>query len=160
NSNRWLLTSVLLCLVFVGVTPTAADQAYTIIDIGPLGGDATSIATGINNSGDVIGISTDRKGRSTAFFWRDGKIKKLDDPDKKHTFVTGINDLDQVVGFSIPERGPLRAFLHRLDNGERFELPTLPDTVSLTSGINNSGQVVGRFHSTEAHDHEKGERAF
>src|SRR5262249_25265422 len=55
---------------------------------------------------------------------------------------------------------PLRAFLHRLDNGERFELPTLPDTVSLTSGINNSGQVVGRFHSTEAHDHEKGERAF
>src|SRR5215813_13212044 len=79
---RWkhllgLLAFLVFPLVFVTTTHTAEVQTYDITDIGPLGGDETSIATGINRFGDVIGISIDEKGRSTAFFWRNGKIKKI-----------------------------------------------------------------------------------
>lgn len=41
---------------------------YTAIDLGTLGGDL-SVATGINNSGVVVGTSLDSDGRSAAFRW-------------------------------------------------------------------------------------------
>jgi probable HAF family extracellular repeat protein len=160
-----LLAFLVFPLVFITTTHTAEVQTYDITDIGTLDGDETSIATGINNSGDVIGISIDKKGRSTAFFWSDGKIKKIGHLDKKHTFVTSINDLGQVVGYSIPDKGPNRAFIQDVDGGQPTDLPTLPGGAeSLANSINNSGQVVGRSRGGESHEHEseheRGSRAF
>ncbi len=124
---------------------TAAAQTYDIVDIGTLGHEESSIPTGINNLGQVVGISTDRKGLTTAFYWIDGKIKRVPGLRRKHSVATGINDSGQVVGYNLDDKGPFRTYIYSIDKDNAIEIPT-PDgnVLVLASSINNSGLVVGR----------------
>lgn len=151
-----------ILFVFLILAPTAAAaQAYQVVEVSPPNPGESSVATAINNQGEIIGIAKDKKGRSVAFYWRDGKSRKIGNFDEQQIFMTGLNDLGQAVGYAVPDRGRPRAFILNLRGGPLIDLPNLDGTVSLAGSINNAGEVVGRFHEAHAqHDHEHGERAF
>lgn len=130
-SHHWLSLVCVPVLLF-SIDPALAG-GYTIIDLGPLSGEA-SYARSINNSGQVVGnASIDHFYR--AFLYSNGTTTYFG-PSGTDTLAFGINDGVQLVGSS-----NFRAFLY--DNGAMTDLGTLGGTISAARGINNSGQVVG-----------------
>ena len=51
------LGACLLVLCCLASSPASADAIYTITDLGTLSGQSSSVATSINNLGQVVGIS-------------------------------------------------------------------------------------------------------
>src|SRR6267142_2273575 len=133
----------------------------------PLPGDSTSAATGINNRGQVVGISGDCDivGFSNplgiigidfnphAFLWtKSGGIRDLGTlSGDANSQGLGVNSSLQVVGVS---SGALnRAFLW--ENGVMHDLnslvgPNFPDLLIVAQHINEQGVIVGRavLHGT------------
>ena len=65
------------------------------LDLGTLGTGGSSVATGINNSGQIIGVATTALGSSRGFLYRNGRMQ-----DIGAFFPFKINDHGQVVGSS------------------------------------------------------------
>jgi len=127
----------------------------TKLELRPLPGDSTSAATGINNRGQVVGISGDcdiAVGQLSArhsVLWENGVPTNIGDlgGDAWHTPMD-IDDAGDVVGFSNP-RGVVginfapHAFLWTKTTGIQ-DLGTLPgDANSQGLGVNSTHQVVG-----------------
>jgi probable HAF family extracellular repeat protein len=118
--------------------------SYLVTDLGPLPGDYSSAAFGINATGQVVGASRNASGFSRAVLWTNGTPTDLgaqrgDSPSVAYA----INAQGQVVVDSLgsPSVPPL-AFLWA--SGSMTELPPLPGTAtSAAYGINDQGQVVG-----------------
>jgi probable HAF family extracellular repeat protein len=85
-------------------------------DLGTLNGGSTN-AIAINNSGEVVGSSSDRDGHQTAFVFTGGQIYDLSTlmmagSDFTHLqFALGINDSGQIVGEGFTSSGEYHAFL-------------------------------------------------
>jgi probable HAF family extracellular repeat protein len=155
-----LVTVVVMALVSSGLlgpslVPTAlAAPAITITDLGSLGGD-DSRAEGINNHGQIVGMSTTTThGQRRAFLWKDGVMTNLGslgghwgNPDEINSYAYEINNLGQIVGFCRYELDPLnpywRSFLW--ENGEMTDL-RYGGRVDAAYGINDQGQIVGMFY--------------
>jgi probable HAF family extracellular repeat protein len=76
--------------------PTAA---YSIRDIGTLGGNS-SAAAGLNNLGDVVGVATTAAGAAHAFLHRSGQMVDLGTlPGGSSSYATAINDRGDIVGY-------------------------------------------------------------
>ena len=113
-------------------------------DLSTLGGNA-SFATGINDSGQVVGYSyTAGDSELRAFLYTNGKMIELPTLGGDYSYGQGygINDSGQVVGDSIPagDSQP-HAFLYT--NGQIIDLHTFGGYNSTAYGINDSGQAVG-----------------
>jgi len=161
NKRRLVAAAVLglaLALALLGWfsrrPPPRDTMRYTVTDLGVLpgvfmSGPPTSGASGINNQGDVVGLSgPQRPDLRHAFLYRDGVMTDLgrfgligshDGP--------AINDSGQVTGvmqFGTQVSGPgqrLHAFLYSA--GGMHDLGTPPGySMSLGDGINNHGQIV------------------
>lgn len=128
---------------------TSSTSTYTVEDLGTLGiyTNSTSVATDVNNSGQVVGGSDNR-----AFLYENGQMKDIGRlSDQGNTQAEAINDNGKVVGTSTavdPERGPVpRAFLYdsKQPNSQMQDLGYTPGTYpnSNAFGINNSDQIVG-----------------
>jgi probable HAF family extracellular repeat protein len=124
-------------------------------ELPPLRGDSTSAATGINDKGQVIGISgacgTAVGGVSArhAVLWENGKPKHLGNlGGVAWNTPMALNERGDVVGFSnvSKEDGATfnaRAFLWTGGRGIQ-DLGTLPgDSLSQALGINEKRQIVG-----------------
>jgi probable HAF family extracellular repeat protein len=104
-----------------------------VTDLGTLGG-ATSCAWGINNRGDVAGVSDTAGGSVHVFLWTAGSMSDL---GELGGFVpVGINDKGQIAG-NIGGSGFL------LNNGVLTNLGTLGGVGVRANAINNHGQVTG-----------------
>ncbi len=118
----------------------------TIQDLGVLKGHNFSFVRGINNSGQIVGGSSN--GDTTrAFLYRNGKMKDLGTLGGSLTRADGINNRDQIVGFSLT-RGDdaVHGFLFSEDKMQDLN-KLVPAHSGWTLGeafaINDNGQIVG-----------------
>jgi probable HAF family extracellular repeat protein len=145
-NNRTRIPILLLLGVFIFFCTASNSDAnkirYHYIDLGTLGGQE-SWATGINNWGQVVGVSeTKNRNEYRAFLWTHKKMKDLGILDGD--FSSGawtINDRGQVVGFSLNSAYERRPVLW--DHSGLHELETLGGTYSDAFGINRHGEIAG-----------------
>jgi probable HAF family extracellular repeat protein len=120
-------------------------QNGTMQNLGTLPGDIGSGATAINNSSQVVGISTKvhttRKTQTytdTAFLWQNGNMISLGTLGGQNSDAYAINDLGQVVGTADTKTSFGHAFLWDSTHGMKdlgFQ--------GSPKGINAAGQIVG-----------------
>ena len=112
-------------------------------DLGTLGG-SSSDATGINDSGQVVGdswLSTAANSGRDAFLYSGGSMTDLGTLGGD-SYATGINDSGQVVGHLVyPTDQGFHAFLY--SSGSMTDLGT--GLISCATGINDSVRLSGRF---------------
>jgi probable HAF family extracellular repeat protein len=138
-----------------------------IINLGTLGGNF-SLATTLNNAGQVVGAAADTTldplslfgfGTETrAFLWQHGVIEDLGTLGGPDAAALAVNESGQVAGFSYTDATPTPVTLmpttHPFlwQNGKMIDLGTLGGTyggpganLGLDTGLamNNRGQVVG-----------------
>jgi probable HAF family extracellular repeat protein len=114
-----------------------------LTDLGSLGGTSTT-ALGMNDAGQIVGLSTTTSGRRHAFLYSDGTMTDVSasgDATQADSFASGINNAGQVVftqsnGLVLSERG---VFIY--DHGVVTSLNSSPR--HFANAINNHGQVVG-----------------
>lgn len=110
-------------------------------DLGTLGG--SSDASGINNSGQVVGIY-DTASNSTphGFLWQNGTMSDLGTLGGSTSYAVRINQSGQIVGYAATTgNGAMHAVVWQ--NGIMTDLGAYGNSTSYGSGINNSGQIVG-----------------
>ena len=146
------------------------DRVGTPIDLGSFGGPV-SIASAINEHGDISGTSLTPDGLPQAFLWtpETRKLIKLQTPPGFASAVNPccktINDRREIVGLMFGSDGP-HAFLWK--DGVMVDLNDLipqnsPWLLQSAAGINDSGQIAGQgmingevhaFLATPCHRHE------
>ena len=121
----------------------AAEPAYTVVDLGTLGGTQAA-AIRINDSGQVVGNSLlNGNVAEHPFLWSGGRMADLGTLGGTVGHAFGVSGSGQVVGTShTAGNAAFHAFL--FSGGAMRDLGTLPgSTDSLGSSINDSGQVAG-----------------
>jgi len=147
----WLLWPGIL-LSFVMTDAWGAVQ-YNVTDLGTLGGDA-SWATGINDSGQVVGFSTDTSENVGAFLYTgSGAMQDLGNlGGGVLSQAEGINNSGQVVGLSVISYTNGHMLYHAFlwtGSGTMRDLGALDmANNSAANDINNRGQIVGYSYCT------------
>ncbi len=124
--------------------PFLWDKDKGMIDIGTLGG-VCGFASGMNNRGQVVGLS-DLAGDQQwhAYAWdQHRKLQDLGTFGGSNSSAIANNDAGHVIGWAhVPGDKALRAFLWR--NGKKANLGALHnDPCSIAYSLNSNDQVVG-----------------
>jgi probable HAF family extracellular repeat protein len=128
-------------------------------DVGTLGAlKAFSFASGINDTGQVVGTSATAGGGTHAFITGPNGMgmRDLGTLGGADSTATGINDAGQVVGWSQTAGGAYHAFITGPNGAEMMDLNSvvdLPAGLILTNAtaINNAGQVVAFIPEPEVY---------
>lgn len=113
-----------------------------IVELGTLGG-ATSVASAINDDGEVIGNADTVDGNSHAFAWtKHAGMLDLGTLGGVSSNANAFNDAAQVVGTAYVPGGASHAFIWSHRSGMR-DLGTLGGDSSSASVVSPSGRVVG-----------------
>ena len=139
-------------LLFAGMLASASYAKagiYTFTDLGALGGDF-SVASAINNAGQVVGRSSTATGSPFfpihATLWDGSTTTDLGTLGGWDSRATAINNAGQVAG-NIGSRATLW-------NGTTMtDLGALGGLESYADAINDTGQVVGGFSIDREHFH-------
>lgn len=119
-------------------------NAFT--DLGTLTGSGNSHAFGLNDSGQVVGLSAAPEGHYRAFLYSNGAMRDLGTLGGADSSAAAINDAGQVAGSSATADGETHAFLY--SNGLMSDLGTLEShTTSYATAINNAGEVAGASYT-------------
>ncbi len=105
-----------------------------------LGNPGDSVATGINNNGQITGFATSGI-YEHAFLYSGGSMRDLGTLGGAFSTPTHINDRGQVVGNADTTNGGRHAFLYN-GSGSLQDLGTFGGSSSAAC-INNQGQIVG-----------------
>ncbi len=105
-------------------------------------GAFSTSASGINNSGEVVGNYSDATG-SHGFIYADGNfITIINVPGASYASACGINDSGEVVGSYFDATGS-HGFV---DNGGNFSTIDVPGASYMSAcGINDSEEIVGGY---------------
>ena len=104
-------------------------------------GAIATVATGINNSGVVVGWYSDSSGVFHGFSIASGTVTTIDDPKGTATLCNGINSSGQIVGEYTQPDGNNHGFLY--DNGTFTDVGI--GVISGASDINDKGEIVGGY---------------
>ena len=120
---------------------SARGNPYIITDLGTLGGDNESGATGISNSGQVVGYSNFNNSTAStdAFLYSNGTMTNLGSGVANGVSPDGTYVVGQIGNGS--NSGP--AFLW--SSGTTQNLAASVGSESCAYGVNNAGQVVGFY---------------
>jgi len=85
-------------------------------DLGTLTGDVNSTALGINEAGDVVGVSLDAMFNPRAYLWKNGVMADLNTlipAGSPLSLLTAcsINSRDQIVGFAVDSSGDVHGYV-------------------------------------------------
>jgi probable HAF family extracellular repeat protein len=85
-------------------------------DLGTLPGDVQSVAQGINDRGQVVGVSFDEHGNPRPFLWQKGIMQDLNElvaggAPLYLLFGPTINASGEIAGFGVTEAGDVHAFV-------------------------------------------------
>jgi probable HAF family extracellular repeat protein len=114
-------------------------------NIGPPGSYGGILATGINKSGRVVGITMEGAD-GNGFLYQNGRYKTITVPGSTGlTEAWGINDTDVIVGwyFGCAPTCTEHGFVLMSGRYFSFDYPGAMFTFAL--GINNAGQIVGGY---------------
>jgi probable HAF family extracellular repeat protein len=150
-----ILLSALITLAGIRNQATAVAPAYTVTDLGALGGN-DSLGWGINAVGQVTGYAGTPGTFVDGFLWEpttpntaSGAMHDLGTLGGSYGWGIGINDSGQVAGVSgttddAADHATL--WIPTTPNGTSgtlHDLGTLGGTYSQATGINTSGQITG-----------------
>ncbi len=108
-----------------------------------ISGAVTSMATGINDNGDVTGIFTTAKKVTESFLLRGGVLEILAIHGASATQAFGVNDFGQVVGQYTVGKAT-HGFLEENARFVTIDDPAAPGATTI-NGINNLGDLVGFY---------------
>jgi probable HAF family extracellular repeat protein len=138
---------------YTSSTPAAHGFLYS-------GGAMTDLGTfmpsGINDSGLLVGSSTNTSGVSHAFLYSGGAMTDLGTLGGTNSYASGINASGQVIGQADTTSGAQHAFRTAANqpiNPATDDLGTLGGTNSYAHGINAYGQVVGYSTTSSGASH-------
>lgn len=133
------------------------DAAHSIVDLGVVPGDWSSLAYGMNDFGQVVGASNPPFGSRPVVWNNDAAhtpVALPPLPGDNYGSAYGINNAGHVIGFSYYgtpgtwDATPARMVVWR--DGGVFEIQSLLDpatgagwTLNAANAINNLGQIVG-----------------
>lgn len=127
---------------------SAAPQGWcyyrgVITELQPLAGHTYTIPSGINDLGQVVGVSYGLDGPARAVIFVNGASRELAVANRSGSNAADINNLGQIVGALSDVPGESLAFVSWL--GVVRELGTLggPRRIDGASSINDRGQIVG-----------------
>jgi hypothetical protein len=109
-------------------------------------GAAETFVTGVNDSNQVVGYYYTDLTRTDAhgFFWDGGVFATIDDPTGTlGTELTGINQQGDMVGWYIDANQGHHGFVYHQGSFTPLDFPGA--THSEANGINDLGQIVGRY---------------
>jgi hypothetical protein len=125
--------------------PTFATPVFTNIN-GLLPANLNSQATGVNNTGVVVGFyQYDAAGDFSAFEDAGDTVTSFQTPGSVSTQALGINDLGEIVGDFIDADGMMHGFID--NNGTFTTLDPAGSGGTTANGINDAGDVVGFYTS-------------
>lgn len=133
---------IFLCTVINSHANSYAKEVrYHYIDLGTLSGDF-SWSNGINNRGQVVGVSQTDLGALRAFVWTRNEMRELESGESDYmSMAWSLNDRGQAVGFATGSDNRMRAILW--DYAGLHELETPEGTESNAVSINKHGEIVG-----------------
>jgi probable HAF family extracellular repeat protein len=130
-----------------------ANYLFTTIDVP---GASSDNASGINDSGQIVGSFTDANNWTHGFLYSGGSFTTIDYPNTSKnssgffggTEANGINNSGQVVGFHGPTTlGVAPGYLY--SGGSFTSISAMPNAfTSAAYGINDAGQIAGTSELT------------
>ncbi len=151
-----VILGLFVALTLIGWFSRPSPPRYIVTDLGVLPNDTFSSASGVNNRGEVVGVSAFMYGRvyrPRAFLYAGGVMTDLG-PNAAISGGPALNDRGQVSGGT--GRPGLNGHAYLYDHGRKRDLGTLPGfRGGIGAAINSRGQVVG-----EAQGGQGGNRAF
>lgn len=151
--NKKIILSLILVSILASNTVNAS---WSINALGILDGTA-SYVTGINNSGQVVGvIGNTYRGSSylNHAFITDANgigMRDLGTLGGTNSYAADINDSGQVVGWANTRENLVHAFITGANGIVMTDLNSgaMSETRIVASGVNNLGQVVGNYINVE-----------
>ena len=112
-------------------------------DLGTLPGDVASVAVGMNDRGQVVGVSFDASGNLRGFLWQNGTMTDLNtlipaDSPLFLLFADIINSRGEIVGFGVNSTGEVHGFLATPVPGEA----TTESATPAPQGVTGEGTKV------------------
>ena len=130
----------LTCVLALAVTAAAQTPAYTTLDFP---GATATLAWGINNRGDVVGLYTLPDKTNHGFLWSGGRLTSIDFPGATNTDTYGINSQGDIVGDYTLD-GAMHGFVYTQGRYVTVDIPGA--AVTALAAINNSGEIVGAYN--------------
>jgi uncharacterized membrane protein len=143
--HRVLLSAVLSLSVLLSTFVAAQDALYTF-DRLDVPGARRTLARGINDGSQIVGIYDDSTPGIHGFLYSPGLFTTLNAPGSIATEPYGINNRGQIVGaYQEDPSGRGHGFLYERGVFTRLDVP-VPDAHSTVAfGINSRGQIVGSY---------------
>jgi uncharacterized membrane protein len=112
-----------------------------------------SIATGINSSGQIVGLYMDSSSVMHAFYDSAGTIETVDNPNGVASEALDINDSGTIVGGFVDSSGNSHGYVDEGGSFTQIDDPNAPTGGTTAAGINDSDEIVGWWVDSSGKDH-------